>query len=237
MTEALCGVFDFVWIDLEHTPLSLEAAQAHIMATNGSPTTPLVRVPWNDAVWIKRVLDIGASGVVIPMIRTADEARKAVAACLYPPEGIRGFGPRRPSNYGRVRGADFCRQANADVGIIVQVEHIDAVENLDEILRVPGLTSVVVGSNDLAGSMGYIGEPRHPDVLAKVETVISRAREQDVFVGVAVGADPEVAIEWIDKGAQWVAMGADFYLLLRTAEQVSDHVRDHLRATAPEPAS
>ena len=89
VTEALCGDFDFVFIDLEHTPLSLEAAQAHIMATGGSSTTPLVRVPWNDAVWIKRVLDIGAAGVVIPLIRTPEEAREAVAACNYPPDGLR----------------------------------------------------------------------------------------------------------------------------------------------------
>src|SRR5690349_5470490 len=102
VTEALCGVLDFVWIDMEHNPLSLEAVQGHIMATKGSDTTPLVRVPWNDPVLIKPVLDIGAAGVIIPLIRTADDARRAVAACRYPPDGIRGFGPRRPSNYGRL---------------------------------------------------------------------------------------------------------------------------------------
>src|SRR5207253_3124908 len=99
VTEALCPVLDFVWIDMEHNALSLETVQAHIMATKGSDTTPLVRMPWNDPVLIKPVLDIGAAGVIVPLVRTAEDVRRAVAACLYPPEGIRGFGPRRPSNY------------------------------------------------------------------------------------------------------------------------------------------
>lgn len=106
ITEALCSVSDFVWIDMEHNALSLEAVQAHLMATKGSDTTGLVRVPWNDPVLIKPVLDIGADGVVVPLVRTADDVRRAVAACRYPPEGIRGFGPRRASGYGRLGGPE-----------------------------------------------------------------------------------------------------------------------------------
>src|SRR6516165_5848185 len=137
VTEALCPLLDFVWIDMEHNALSLETVQAHIMATKASETTPLVRVPWNDPVLIKPVLDIGAAGVIVPLIRTAEEARRAVAACLYPPDGIRGFGPRRPSNYGRLGGPEFCRAANASVLPMVQIEHIEAVEHIGEILAVP----------------------------------------------------------------------------------------------------
>src|SRR5215510_13467148 len=104
VSEALSTVFDFVWIDMEHNPLSLSDVQAHIMATKGSECTPIVRVPWNDPVLMKPVLDIGAAGIVVPFIRTVEDAKLAVAACRYPPEGIRGFGPRRPSNYGRLGG-------------------------------------------------------------------------------------------------------------------------------------
>src|SRR5439155_26617319 len=125
----------------------------------------LVRVQWNDPVLIKPVLDIGAAGVIVPSVSTADEARRAVAACRYPPDGIRGFGPRRPSNYGRLGGPEFCKAANEAVIVIIQIEHIHGVNNLDEILAVPGLTGILVGSNDLSGSMGHMGEPRHPDVL------------------------------------------------------------------------
>ena len=113
---------------------------------------------------IKPVLDVGAAGVIVPLIRSAEDVRRAVAACLYPPQGIRGFGPRRPSNYGRLGGPEFCRAANEDVIVIVQIEHVDAVNDIDAILAVPGLTSVVIGPNDLAGSLGRMGEPEHPEV-------------------------------------------------------------------------
>jgi 2-dehydro-3-deoxyglucarate aldolase/4-hydroxy-2-oxoheptanedioate aldolase len=228
VTEALCSVLDFVWIDMEHSALSLETVQAHIMATKGSDTTPLVRVPWNDPVLIKPVLDIGAAGVIVPLIRTADDAHRAVAACRYPPDGIRGFGPRRPSNYGRVGGPAFCQAANDTIITIVQIEHIDAVNHLDEILAVPGLTGIVVGSNDLAGSMGQMGEPRHPDVRHAIETVIAKARRTEVFVGIAIGDDPDTLIEWVDKGMQWLVMGTDFTLLLRAADQIAGQVREQV---------
>jgi len=227
VTESLCQVLDFVWIDMEHNALTLETVQAHIMATKGSDTTPLVRVAWNDPVLIKPVLDIGAAGVIVPLIRTAEEARRAVAACLYPPEGIRGFGPRRPSNYGRLGGPEFCRAANAGILPMVQIEHIQAVENIDEILAVPGLASIVIGPNDLAGSMGHMGMPRHPDVIRAIETVIGKARKKGVLVGIGIGDDPDILIEWVDKGINWLAMGGDFSLLLRAARDVSGRVREH----------
>jgi 2-dehydro-3-deoxyglucarate aldolase/4-hydroxy-2-oxoheptanedioate aldolase len=225
VTEALCPVLDFVWIDMEHNALSLETVQTHIMATKASETTPLVRVPWNDPVLIKPVLDIGAAGVIVPLIRTAEEARRAVAACLYPPDGIRGFGPRRPSNYGRLGGPEFCRAANARVLPMVQIEHIQAVENIEAIVAVPGLASIVLGPNDLAGSMGLIGQPRHADVLRAIDSVIAQARRAGVAVGIGSSDDPEVLIDWITRGVQWLSMGGDCTLLIRAATQVADQVR------------
>lgn len=227
ITEALAGVLDFVWIDMEHNALSLEAVQGHVMATKASDTTPLVRVPWNDPVLIKPVLDIGAAGVIVPLVRTADDVRRAVAACRYPPEGVRGFGPRRASGYGRLGGPEFCRAANAAVITIVQIEQAEAVSNIDEILAVPGLTGIVFGPNDLAGSLGRMGQPGHPDVLRAIETVIAKARQTEVFVGMSVGEDPSKLVQWVDQGAQWLAVGADFTLLVRTAEQVAACVRGH----------
>jgi 2-dehydro-3-deoxyglucarate aldolase/4-hydroxy-2-oxoheptanedioate aldolase len=235
ITEALCPLFDFLWIDMEHSVLSLEAVQAHVMATKGSGTAPLVRVPWNDPVLIKPVLDLGAAGVIVPMVRTAEDVRRAVAACLYPPEGIRGFGPRRPSNYGRLGGPEFCRDANARVLPIAQVEHIEAVENLDQILGVPGLASIALGPNDLAGSMGVIGQPGHPDVLRALESVITRCRQAGVPVGISVGDDPEVLAGWVARGVHWLAMGGDVSLLLRAATQVAGRVRQQAAPTQEVP--
>ncbi len=228
VTEALCGVLDFVWIDMEHNALSLEVVQGHLMATKGSDTTALVRVPWNDPVLIKPVLDIGADGVIVPLVRSADEVRRAVAACRYPPEGIRGYGPRRPSKYGRFHGPEFCQRANDTIITIAQIEHIDAIRDMDEILAVPGLTALVLGPNDLSGSMGLMGQPRHPDVIAAIKTVIAKARRAGVPVGIGSGDNPDHVLEWIDMGMQWLAMGNDVSLMLRAAGQVVGQVRSQI---------
>lgn len=232
ITEALCSVSDFVWIDMEHNALSLETVQAHIMATKGSDTTSLVRVRWNDPVLIKPVLDIGADGVIVPLVRTADDVRRAVAACRYPPEGIRGFGPRRASGYGRLGGPEFCRLANETVIVVVQIEHIEAVQNLDEILAVPGLTSVLVGPNDLAGSMGLMGQPEHPEVLRVMETIVAKTRQTNVFASVAIGGGPEEFAAWVKRGVQWITIGGDIGFMLSAANRVAGQVREHLRRTA-----
>jgi 2-dehydro-3-deoxyglucarate aldolase/4-hydroxy-2-oxoheptanedioate aldolase len=226
ITETLATVLDFVWIDMEHNPLSLEAVQGHVMATRRSETTALVRVPWNDPVLVKPVLDIGAAGVIVPLIRTADDARRAVAACKYPPEGVRGFGPRRASRYGLDGGKDYCRRANDSVVVVVQIEHVDAVRNLSEILQVPGITTIVIGAQDLAGSLGHIGEPRHPAVLEAIDTIIAAARNAGMPLGMALGDSPAVLRQWRVKGVQWFAIGSDYQLLQMAADQACRAIRD-----------
>lgn len=225
ITEALCGLSDFIWIDAEHGPLSLERIQGHLMATKGSGAAALVRVPWNDPVLIKPVLDIGADGVIVPLVRHAEDVRRAVAACRYPPDGIRGYGPRRPSQYGRLSGPEFCRLANASIIIVAQIEHSDALENLDEILAVPGLTSVLVGPNDLAGSMGLMGQPEHPRVLSAMETVVARARAAGVFASVAIGGGPEAFSAWVQRGVSWISVGGDIGFMLSAARHLVARVR------------
>jgi 2-keto-3-deoxy-L-rhamnonate aldolase RhmA len=231
VSEAMCGLLDFVWIDMEHNALSLETVQAHIMATKGSDTTALVRVPSNDAALIKTVLDIGADGVIVPMVRTVDDVRRAVAACRYPPQGMRGFGPRRPIDYGRSADPGYSQRANAEINAIVQIEQIEAVNNLDEILAVPGLTGVVIGANDLSGSMGLMGQPHHPEVIAAIETVISKARQTGVFVGIGLADDPERMAVWLDKGMQWLQVGVDWWLLMRAAESIIGQLRARIGAS------
>ena len=224
VTESLCTTLDFVWIDMEHTGMSLESVQGHIMATKGTDTAPLVRVPWNDPVLIKPVLDMGAAGVIAPMVRNAEEARNAVAACRYPPDGIRGFGPRRPADYGRHFGPEFCKRANESIIVIAQIEHIDAIKNIDEILAVPGLTGIVFGPYDLSGSMGHMAEPGHPEVVQAMEMVVAKASKTKLFIGMGVG-DARQAKEWLDKGVQWLLLGVDFGLLVKTTTQIANDVR------------
>jgi 2-keto-3-deoxy-L-rhamnonate aldolase RhmA len=219
ITELLAGELDFVWIDGEHNALSLETIQLHLMAVKGTPAFPLVRVAWNDPVLIKPVLDIGAPGIVVPLIRTAADAAQAVAACRYPPKGIRGFGPRRASRYGRDGGPEYCASADASIMVNVQIEHAEAVKNLDAILATDGLAGIVIGPNDLAGSMGHTGRPDHPEVQKSIDTVITRARAANRFVGIGASAEPAALADWARRGVQWVMAGADFVLLQKAAAQ------------------
>ena len=228
VSELFSHVLDFVWIDMEHNALSLETVQAHIMATKGSDAAALVRVPWNDPVLIKPVLDIGADGIIAPLVRSAEEVRLAVAACRYPPEGIRGFGPRRPIQYGRTGDADYCRRANEEIISIVQIEHIDAVNAIDEIVKVPGLTAIVVGANDLAGSMGHMGNPQHPEVQGAIESVVNKAGEAGVSPGIGIADDPEALMAWVSKGVQWVQVGVDWAHLARAIDTSVGRLREHI---------
>jgi 2-dehydro-3-deoxyglucarate aldolase/4-hydroxy-2-oxoheptanedioate aldolase len=232
VTEALCPDMDFFWIDMEHSSLSLESVKGHLMAIKGSDTAALVRVPWNDAVLIKPVLDAGADGIIVPMVQNAAEVARAVAACRYPPEGIRGFGPLRPLDYGRIDAQQFCREANDSVIVIVQIEQSSAVENIDEILAVPGLTSIAFGPQDLASSLGHRAQPSHPDVIRVMEKVITKAQQANIPVGISVANDPELLCELADMGIQWLSMGVDITLMLRAAKEVGEKVREHARQRA-----
>jgi 2-keto-3-deoxy-L-rhamnonate aldolase RhmA len=226
-TEALTGSLDFVWIDTEHNTLGVESTQGHILATKGSECAALVRVPWNDPVLVKPILDAGADGVIIPLVRTPDDVRRAVAACRYPPQGIRGYGPRRPSNFGRSGGPEYCRRANATVLCIVQIEHIDAVNHLDEILAVPGLDGIAVGPMDLSGSMGHMADSAHPEVRSAINQVLDKARGTTVLAGIAIGHDLTAATEFVQRGAQWISLGCDWSFMIETADRLSADLRSH----------
>lgn len=225
VSEILSQAFDFLWIEMEHTALSLETIERHIVAARGSDSACIVRVRWNDPVLIKPVLDMGADGVIVPMVRTAAEARAAVAACRYPPEGIRGYGPRRPAKFGELGGPEFCRRANESILVMIQLEHIDAVRDLDEILATPGLTGVLVGPNDLSGSMGFMGQPDHPAVVQAMETVVAKTRNTDVWASVAVGGGPEAMRLWIQRGVKWMTVGSDLGFMAGAARQALDQMR------------
>ena len=216
---------DWLWIDMEHNPLTSEAVQGQIMATRGGDTAAFVRVGAIDQALMKPVLDSGADGIILPLIKTAADTRHAVSLCRYPPEGIRGFGPRRANRWGTLGGPEFLKYANETLLVMVQIEQFEAVQNLDEILRTPGLDGVVIGPNDLASSMGYVGNPTHPEVVRTAETIIQKARNANMMVGMATGQDPGTSRGWIDKGAQFVCLGTDWSLLVGAAREVLEAVR------------
>jgi len=210
VSEIVCTAgFDFVWIDGEHGAMDRKDINLHIMAIRGQGVAPFVRVPWNDPVLVKPILDMGPAAVVFPFIKTAGEARLAVASCRYPPVGIRGFAPVRAINYGAMDGAEYLARAAREPWVIIQIEHIDAVSNLEEILAVEGIDTVVIGSSDLSGSMGLLAQLRHPDVIDVCDRIASACRAADIPFGVSLLWSEENVRDWIKRGVAWIGVDND----------------------------
>ncbi len=216
---------DFTWIDMEHCPVDLPAALGHTMAVRGTGAAPLIRVPSGDPNVLKPVLELHPAGVIVPQVRSGAEVAAAVAACKYPPAGIRGFGPRRGRRFGGQSYPEYLKDADQQIMVLVQIEQLDAARDLDAILAVEGLDGICVGFNDLAGSMGLTGQPGHPQVLALAEEVIRRTRQTSKYAGVAMGFDPPMIRHWMEVGVQWFSLGGDFGLLYQATRNMIDQFR------------
>lgn len=211
---------DWLLVDGEHSPLGLETIVGILQAAAAYPITPLVRVPANDLVRIKQVLDTGAQNILVPMVSSAAEAHAAVDAAHYPPRGHRGVGSAlaRSARWNRVDG--YLTDAASHVSVFVQVETAAAVEAAGEIAAVDGIDGVFVGPSDLAASMGLLGQQSHPDVVAAVHRVFAAVHTAGKPVGVNA-FDQAVAQSYVDAGADFVAVGADVALLARASEALA----------------
>lgn len=210
LTEAMaqCG-YDVLWLDMEHTAIGIESVVNNMIAARAGGTPTWVRVPWNDPVRVKPVIDMGADGVIFPYVRTVEEAKLAAASCSYPPEGIRGYGPLRALDYGAIPQLEYVHNTYRKCRRIIQIEHVDAVRNLREIAAVDGIDAFIVGPNDLSGSVGRIGEVFHPDVVPLYEELAAILRESGKPFGASVGSSPEVLQYWLDLGATILFAGHD----------------------------
>jgi 2-dehydro-3-deoxyglucarate aldolase/4-hydroxy-2-oxoheptanedioate aldolase len=226
VTDLMCHAgYDLIWIDMEHGPLDRREVLHHIMAANGAGKAAFVRVPWNDPVLVKPILDMGPDGIVFPFIRTAEEARLAVSSCEYPPRGIRGFAPMRSIRYHFMDLQEYLIGAGAEIWKIIQIEHLDAVRNLDAILAVDGIDTIVVGSMDLSGSVGLLGQTNHPKVRALLDEIARKVTQAGIPLGIATGSNPQTIQEWIDRGISWMTIGRDFDFLTAEAGNALKRIR------------
>ena len=223
LTEAIaqCG-FDILWIDMEHTAIRGEQLVNNLIAAKAGGTVAWVRIPWNDPVLAKPVLDMGVEGIIFPYVRCAEEARLAVASCSYPPEGIRGYGPQRALKYGEITQMEYVKKTYRECLRIIQIEHIDAVKNLREIASVEGIDAFVVGPNDLSGSVGLIGEVKHPRLYELYEEIGRVMLECGKPFGVATGCDREFLEYWRSIGATIFFAGGDIGYIHEGAVKTCD---------------
>lgn len=200
-----CGM-DFIWIDAEHAPHDMETVMKHLIAVRGTGCAGFVRVRANEPMLIKPYLDLAPDGVIIPMVNTAEQAAAAVSACRYPLTGIRGCGIRRGWRYGADSFEDYLAHSASSPRIIIQIEHIDAVKNLDAILKVPGIDTICVGPCDLSGSMGILNQMDDPELNKVLDEVCLKVKKAGKVLGTAAGGFPR----WKARGVDWFAGVSDW---------------------------
>lgn len=217
--------FDYLWIDAEHAPIDFGQAQRMIQAVGGRCPC-ILRVPEVGEVWIKKALDTGCQGILIPQIRSEEDARQVVAWSLFPPQGRRSVGVSRAYGYG-MDVDDTLSAANEKLVIVLQIEHVDAVEAIEDILQVPGFDAVMIGPYDLSASLGVPGDIRHPKVLEAVARVRSHCSHAGVPMGIFT-AEGEAAVRAIDEGLRFIALGMDAIYLWSAAKGTLEGVRRQL---------
>lgn len=221
--------FDFVWLDGEHAPFDKTELLNHITSIASTGVASIVRVPWNDPVILKPVLEMGPDGILAPMVCTKQEAEAFVSACTYPPRGTRGFGPRRANHYGGISDAEYIATADECMLRMVQIEHVKAVENLEEICSVPGIDLLLIGPHDLSGSMGILGQMRDPALLRMFDHIASVCKAHHKPFGVAIGPNEQNLREWIDRGIVFLNCGNDIAFINLGARKTLSFIRDYAK--------
>lgn len=211
--------FDWILIDVEHAPNDVAGVLSQLQAMAAGQATPIVRLPWNDPVLFKRYLDIGTQSFLVPMVQNAEEARQAVAATRYPPQGLRGVatGPRA-NRYGRVK--NYFHRATEEICILVQVETRQALSEIEVIAAVEGVDGIFIGPSDLAADMGHLGDNSHPEVQQAIEDAIARILATGKAPGILTGVEDE-AQHWLKQGCLFVAVGSDMAILARQSEALA----------------
>jgi 4-hydroxy-2-oxoheptanedioate aldolase len=221
--------FDSITIDMQHGLVDYQVAVTMLQAISTTSVIPLTRVPWNDPAWVMKILDAGSYGVICPMINTPEDAESLVAACKYPPRGFRSFGPIRAKYYGGGGihgGGDYHNFADEETLVIPQIETRQAINNLDAILEVPGISAIYIGPSDLSMALGK--EPRKgqsdPDVVKAKRTILDAARRHGIPAGIHTNS-AEVAAEMIKQGFLFTSLQSDDRFLMSRAKEEVESVR------------
>lgn len=207
--EGLCG-YDYVWIDMEHTYLSYETVFTHILTLHGTSTPVIVRVPKDDLTVTKKVLEMGVDGIIFPQPESAEEAARVISYSLYPPDGVRGFGPMGAVDFGLRDATAYMKASRDTLCRFIQIEHRGAVRELDRIMENPFIDGYIFGPNDLAASYGLPGGAFSDEISAVIRDVTRRLHEKGKYVGIASGSYAEDVVKhWCSFGVEMLTAGAD----------------------------
>jgi len=220
--------FEWLCVDMEHTTIDLNKAKMLITTIQANNMKALVRVSKNEEVIIKKVMDMGADGIIVPMIKNESEAKEAVGYVKYPPYGNRGVGLYRAQGYG-TKFEEYKKWVNEEAIVIAQIEHIEAVNNIDDILAVDGIDGTIVGPYDLSGSMGAPGEYHRDEVKEAIERVRLACKKMNIPYGFhVIESNPEKLMERIDEGCTFLAYSLDFFFLGDSARSGMKKIKEKL---------
>ena len=223
----ICGHmgYDYIWICNEHFGMTQPMVKNAIIATNAGGAAAFVRVADHEASTVKPVLECGPDGVIFPMVNTADDARKCVANCLYPPKGNRGYGPLRGIDYGLMSMDEYLSKVEGSFLRLMQCETVESVRNLDEILEVEGVDVIICGPMDLSSSIGKMGQFHDPEVKELIMTIIRKCKQHNKPFGLSVGPDLELVKLFLENGASFVSIGTPLEYFRDMGKQMISAVR------------
>lgn len=216
---------DAIWIDTEHSVIDYSILQRHLIACTATNTPAFVRIPWNDRVMVKRVIDQAPAGIIFPMVCTAEEADAAMQACMYPPEGNRGWGPVRCIRYGRDDKIEYIANANDEMVRIIQIEHVDAIKNLKEIVKNPYIDGYVIGPCDLSGSMGKLYQMYTKEHAGLIEEAIKILQDNDKYIMTLCRPIEEDFEFYFSRGVHMIFSGQDTGYIMGGCKDTMAHIR------------
>ncbi len=217
--------FDFIWVDMEHTYIDCKALYIHMNAARSVGVNVIVRIPQNDYITLKRVMEMGVDGVIFPMIRSAQEAEKIVSATYYPPRGTRGFGPRDAIQFGLADLNEYILKGSLEMCRFIQIEHVDAVNRIEELIGVEGIDGYIFGANDLSGSIGQLGHPCEEPTGRLMKRAIEALRNHGKYIGFSTGDFRKETIDhFSEMGIPMISAGADTDYLLCGAQQAYENL-------------
>lgn len=220
--------FDYLWIDMEHISTDFRVMESGLIAAKATGTPCIVRVTWNDIPNIKRVIETGPDAIVVPMVNSVEEARRAIDTCIYPPEGKRGYGPCRALRYGLDDAQEYIDRFSKEMCRFIQIEDEKAVAVMEEMAKIPYLDGFIIGPMDLSGSVGELGHALTGSrTNALIDQAIQKAHACGKPIGLSTGADNREELQhWIEKGLDFISASTDMWSIMKGAKTLLEIMKD-----------